>query len=66
MYKLNASQKDDYYWHGKIQKDPVTKPDLYVADLSCNTHEAFPNFQIAHQLKQLNPDMIMFTGDQFY
>jgi phosphodiesterase/alkaline phosphatase D-like protein len=56
----------DSYWTGKIRRDPVDQQALTVADVSCNTHEAFPNTLFTANLAKLNPDLIAFVGDQFY
>ena len=57
----------DYdYWTGTIRKDPVDQPVITVADISCNTHTAFPNHEYTEHVKKLNPDLMAFVGDQFY
>ncbi|HEX6984767.1 MAG TPA: alkaline phosphatase D family protein, partial [Planctomycetaceae bacterium] len=44
----------------------IDKPVLTVADVSCNIHAAFPNHGYVANLTKLDPDLIAFTGDQFY
>jgi hypothetical protein len=39
---------------------------LTVADVSCNIHAAFPNARYVANMAKLDPDLIAFTGDQFY
>jgi alkaline phosphatase D len=39
---------------------------ITVADVSCNTHEAFPNAAYTANMAKLNPDVLAFVGDQFY
>src|SRR5262245_27104790 len=56
----------EHYWTGTIRRDPVEQPVLTVADVSCNTHEAFPNAHYTANMAKLNPDLIAFVGDQFY
>lgn len=51
---------------GTIRRDPTDQPVLTVADVSCNTHEAFPNTNYTANMAKLNPDLIAFVGDQFY
>jgi hypothetical protein len=51
---------------GVIRRDPVNQPVLTVADVSCNIHAAFPNPLLTANMAKLNPDLIAFTGDQFY
>jgi phosphodiesterase/alkaline phosphatase D-like protein len=54
------------YWEGIIQKDPLERVRLSVADISCNTHAAFPNSLYTENVAGLQPDLITFVGDQFY
>jgi phosphodiesterase/alkaline phosphatase D-like protein len=56
----------EHYWTGTIRRDPVDQPVLTVADVSCNTHEAFPNNHYVANMAKLNPDVLAFVGDQFY
>lgn len=51
---------------GTIRREPLDKPTLTVADISCNTHAAFPNAQYVEHVKKLDPDLLAFVGDQFY
>src|SRR4030095_3375671 len=44
----------------------VDQAVITVADVSCNTHEAFPNAGYTANMAKLNPDLIAFVGDQFY
>jgi alkaline phosphatase D len=57
---------DDHFWEGIIRRDPVDKPIITVADVSCNTHQAFPNAEFVAKMATLDPDLLAFTGDQFY
>jgi len=54
------------YWEGTIRRDPVDQQLLTVADVSCNAHFAFPNADTVVRMAKLNPDMLVYTGDQFY
>lgn len=51
---------------GTIRRDPGASHPLAVADLSCNAHFAFPNTAAAASVLKLNPDLVAFTGDQYY
>jgi alkaline phosphatase D len=51
---------------GTIRRDPVDQPVITVADISCNTHEAFPNADYTAKVLRLDPDLVAFVGDQFY
>lgn len=53
-------------FRGTIRRDPVNQPVITVADISCNTHEAFPNADYTANVLRLNPDLVAFVGDQFY
>lgn len=53
-------------WPGLVRRDPVDQEILTVADVSCNTHEAFPNTAYTANMAKLNPDLLAFVGDQFY
>jgi hypothetical protein len=53
-------------WTGTIRHDPVDKDVLTVADISCNGHMAFPNADYVANVERLDPDLLAFTGDQFY
>jgi len=56
----------NHFWDGTVRRDPVDKPVITVADVSCNTHQAFPNPEYVANMAKLDPDLIAFTGDQFY
>ncbi|MFO0948508.1 MAG: alkaline phosphatase D family protein [Planctomycetota bacterium] len=56
----------DHEWTGVIRRDPVDQPVLTVADISCNGHMAFPNIDYVARVARLKPDLLAFTGDQFY
>ncbi|MEQ8790976.1 MAG: alkaline phosphatase D family protein [Pirellulaceae bacterium] len=64
--KYNDGAPRECEWTGVIRRDPVDKPNLNVADVSCNIHAAFPNHEFVAKMAALNPDLIAFTGDQFY
>lgn len=54
------------HFEGVIRRDPVDQPVVTVADISCNTHEAFPNADYTAKVARLDPDLVAFVGDQFY
>jgi hypothetical protein len=58
--------QDVHYLEGTVRRDPVDRPQLSVANLSCNTHAAFPNADYVARVAALDPDLIAFVGDQFY
>jgi alkaline phosphatase D len=59
-------RRNEHFWDGTVRRDPVDKPVISVADVSCNTHQAFPNAEFVAKMATLDPDLLAFTGDQFY
>jgi alkaline phosphatase D len=59
-------RSEDHFWEGTVRRDPVDKPVITVADVSCNTHQGFPNAEFVAAMASLDPDLLAFTGDQFY
>jgi len=64
--KDNSGNSQEHIWSGTIRRDPTNQQVLTVADVSCNTHEAFPNTNYTANMAKLNPDLLAFVGDQFY
>lgn len=63
----NASgQEQPHFWAGTIRREPLDEQRLRVADISCNGHMTFPNTACVDGVAKLNPDLIAFTGDQYY
>lgn len=56
----------EHFYEGTVRRDPVDQEQLTVADVSCNTHQAFPNAPFVANMAKLNPDVLAFVGDQFY
>ncbi len=71
-YRLAYTLRDragggtEHFWTGTVRRDPVDRPELTVADVSCNIHAIFPNVPLVRSMAQLNPDLLAFVGDQFY
>jgi hypothetical protein len=59
-------RSEEHFWEGTVRRDPVDKPVITVADVSCNIHQAFPNAEYVANMAKLDPDLLAFTGDQFY
>jgi alkaline phosphatase D len=57
---------EEHHWSGVVRRDPTQAPVLTVGDVSCNLHSAFPNAAYVAQMTRLDPDLLAFTGDQFY
>ncbi len=68
LYALVSSDGTsiDHEWSGIVRRDPADEDVLTVADVSCNGHMAFPNAEYVQHMARLNPDLLAFTGDQFY
>ena len=64
--QFRDGKKEEHYWTGTVRRDPVDQPVISVADVSCNIHTAFPNAPYTASVGKLNPDLLAFTGDQFY
>jgi alkaline phosphatase D len=65
-HTFRNGRSEERFWEGTVRRDPVDKPVITVADVSCNTHQAFPNAEYVANMAKLDPDLIAFTGDQFY
>jgi hypothetical protein len=66
-YTLRRQTGDtEHYWSGLIRRDPVDKTTITVGDVSCNVHTIFPNVPLVKNMAALDPDLLAFTGDQFY
>tara|TARA_R110002049_G_scaffold238784_2_gene411862 strand:- start:2127 stop:4742 length:2616 start_codon:yes stop_codon:yes gene_type:complete len=55
-----------YTYDGTIAKEPVDKNEVSTAVFSCNMHYGFPDTDVYENVSKLNPDIILFLGDQFY
>ncbi|MAT69654.1 MAG: hypothetical protein CMJ58_09035 [Planctomycetaceae bacterium] len=52
---------------GRIRRDPVDKPALVVATMSCNSSRTTGGrAEIVDNLLQQDPDLLFFAGDQTY
>ncbi|MEZ5360836.1 MAG: alkaline phosphatase D family protein [Bryobacterales bacterium] len=67
VYTLSDTGKPvEHTFEGTIRRDPVDKPEITIADISCNAHYAFPNTACVESVGKLDPDLFCFTGDQYY
>lgn len=55
-----------YQYEGTVSKEPLEKEEVSAAVFSCNFHFGFPDNDIYANVSKLNPDIILFLGDQFY
>ncbi len=61
-----SGKQTEYSYEGIVRREPKHDEPLKVADISCNAHYAFPNTECAAAVAKLDPDLIAFTGDQYY
>ena len=65
--KYRVCHGDKAKFDGVIRRDPVDKNEIVVANLSCNSSRTTgPRDEIVANLRQLNPDLLFFGGDQHY
>lgn len=58
---------DQSSFDGIIRRDPVDKPQIVVAALSCNSSRTpGPRATIVDNIRKLDPDLLFFAGDQSY
>jgi len=59
-------QAADVAYEGTIRKDPVEQEVVSIAAMTCMRDLDFPNAEVAYGLSQLDPDVLFFSGDQYY
>lgn len=65
-WSSTAGQPDEYSFTGTVRKDPREKPRILIGALTCNNDFGFPHSDVIRALENLNPDLLLFTGDQIY
>lgn len=60
------NKTETYHYEGTISAEPHSKDEIRTAVFSCNFHYGFPDADIPKNVSKLNPDIILFLGDQFY
>jgi hypothetical protein len=64
-YRVRHGDKASF--EGLIRKDPLDKNEIVVGNLSCNSSRTpGPRPQLIENLKQIDPDLLFFAGDQSY
>lgn len=67
VYRLHQGDGfETYYFDGTIRQEPLDRGTLVMGVLSCATHPVFPNAHVAEGVRRQDPDLLAFTGDQFY
>jgi hypothetical protein len=56
---------EEYIYEGLIRKEPE-KEELVVGGLTCQYHYGFPYAPLTESLKEMDPDILYFSGDQLY
>ncbi|WP_417444470.1 alkaline phosphatase D family protein [Joostella sp.] len=55
-----------YFYDGTIAKEPLDEEEIKAGVFSCNFHYGFPDQDVCDNVSYLDPDIILFLGDQFY
>ncbi len=64
-YRVRHGEQASF--EGLIRKDPLDKNEIVVGNLSCNSSRTpGPRPQLIENLKQIDPDLLFFAGDQSY
>jgi alkaline phosphatase D len=62
-YVLRCGQQE---YKGNIPANPKNKEKVVVASLTCQNDFGYPHAEIARNVEKLQPDLLLFTGDQLY
>ncbi len=52
-------------WNGTVRANPTGRP-LRMAGLTCQNDYGFPYEPVANNVEQMDPDLVLFSGDQIY
>ena len=64
-YRLRLGDLSEFT--GRIRRDPLDKPEVVVAVMSCNSSRTpEPRETIVENLRRQDPDLLFFAGDQSY
>lgn len=64
--RRGGGRMEPFHFTGTVRRDPVDKPALVVAGLSCMVDAGFPNAEVARGVAHHDPDVLAFMGDQLY
>jgi len=56
----------EHTWPGTVRRDPKDKPEIVVAGYCCFIDYLFPNVDLVRQTQAVDPDVMLFMGDQIY
>jgi len=57
---------DAYHYTGTVRKDPVEKDEIEIAGFTGHKDMLFPNTHVVRNVAHHDPDVLVFTGDQYY
>lgn len=60
------NETESFEYVGTIAKEPSHQNEVKAAVFSCNFHFGFPDADVYEAVSKLNPDVVLFLGDQFY
>ncbi|MEL4308203.1 alkaline phosphatase D family protein [Joostella sp. CR20] len=60
------NETHQYFYDGTIAVEPINEDEVTAGVFSCNFHYGFPDQDVCDNVAYLNPDIILFLGDQFY
>jgi hypothetical protein len=64
-YRVQHGERASF--EGTIRHDPTDKPEIVVANLSCNSSKTKgPRAELVEALRRHDPDLLFFSGDQTY
>ncbi|GIW78561.1 MAG: hypothetical protein KatS3mg105_0368 [Gemmatales bacterium] len=65
MTEPDGSRKE-YFYTGTVRRDPVDKPEIVVAGFTGHQDYTFPCSLMCSNITKIDPDVLVFTGDQIY
>ncbi len=64
-YRVRHGEQSKF--EGLIRRNPLERDEIVVANLSCNaSRENGPRPELVARLREINPDLLFFGGDQTY
>lgn len=64
-YRMGEGTRTHHY-KGTVRRDPVDQDEIVVGGFSCAKDTAFPHPRIVDGAVHHDPDVLAFTGDQYY
>ena len=65
-YRVVYRFGQDLTFEGTVRKDPIHKPKIVLAGLSCLNDFGFPHKDLLKSIQHFQPDLVAFQGDQIY